>query len=743
MTTREAEVTAPAVRGGIGDSVRRPDGEPKVRGNFAYASDLSAPDMLWGATLRSPHAHARLVRLDLGPAWAFDGVRAVLAQDDVPGKPLFGQEEQDQPVFCDGTARYWGEPVAVVAAEDEEIARLAAEAIIAEWEPLEPVTDPEHAAASGSIYRDMTIRRGDTDATGLVVVEGFYETATQDQAPLGPEAGFAIPDDTGGLDLYATSQWIHIDHSQIVACLAMEADQIRCHPTGIGGAFGAREDISLHIHVAMLALATGRPVKMVYDRSESFVGHVKRHPAKMWYRHEANPDGTLVKVTTRLILDGGSYAHTSRAVLANGAFFAVGPYRCDNVLVEAAVTRTNNPPAGAMRGFGAVQMCFGYEMQMDRLAEALGMDPLALRRLNALASGDAMSTSGQIIEGSLPTLAVIDALASIPLPEPSDGADPRVLPGGTGLTTPPSAVVRGVGYAVSLKNLAFSEAFDDFTEARVVMTSEGVEVQTAAIEVGQGLVTVCQQIARTILGTERVAVVWADTSQIGSAGSTSASRQTQMTGGAVHAACTALRDRLIAEHGGDELRDDGVYRGGSRVASLDEICTDGPVEEHARFRHPETFKPDENGQGDVHAGFVVAAHRAVVDVDPELGLVRVVSVDTAQDVGKALNPQAITGQLEGGIMMGTGFAVMEHLVIRDGVILNPTFTDYLIPTFMDAPDVQTRIIEEGDHWGPFGAKGIGESPTISSTPAIVSAIHAATGRTLTRVPVLPEDIVGV
>ena len=743
MTTSETEVRAPSVRGGIGENVRRPDGEPKVIGNFAYASDLSSPDMLWGATLRSPHAHARLVRLDLDPAWAFDGVRAVLAQGDVPGHTLFGQEEQDQPVFCDGTARYWGEPVAVVAAEDEETARLAAEAIIVEWEPLEPLTDPERAVESGSIFRDMTIRRGDTEATGLVVVEGYYETATQDQAPLGPEAGFAIPDGAGGLDLYATSQWIHIDHSQIVACLAMEADQIRCHPTGIGGAFGAREDISLHIHVAMLALATGRPVKMVYDRSESFVGHVKRHPSRLWYRHEANRDGTLVKVTTRLIFDGGAYAHTSRAVLANGAFFAVGPYRCDNVFVDAAVARTNNPPAGAMRGFGAVQMCFGYEMQMDRLAEALDMDPLDVRRVNAVAPGDAMATSGQIFEGSLPTRAVIDAVEAIPLPEPADGTDPRALPGGTGLTTPPSAVVRGVGYAVGLKNLAFSESFDDFTEARVVMTPEGVEVQTAAIEVGQGLITVCQQIARTILGTERVAVAWADTSQIGSAGSTSASRQTQMTGGAVHAACVALRDRLITEHGGDELRDDGVYRGDLKVASLDEICRDGPVEEHARFRHPATSKPDENGQGDVHAGFVVAAHRAVVDVDTELGLVRVVSVDTAQDVGKALNPQAITGQLEGGIMMGTGFAVMEQLVIRDGVILNPTFTDYLIPTFMDAPTVQTRIIEGGDHWGPFGAKGIGESPTISSTPAIVSAIRAATGRDLTKVPVLPEDIIGI
>ena len=481
---------------------------------------------------------------------------------------------------------------------------------------------------------------------------------------------------------------------------------------------------------------------MVYDRNESFVGHVKRHPSKLWLRHEADADGTLVKVVARLILDGGAYAHTSRAVIANGAYFTVGPYRCDNVVVDAVVTRTHNPPAGAMRGFGAVQTCFGYEMQMDRLAEALDVHPLEVRRHNALAAGDPMATSGQIIEGSLPTVEVIDALEAIPLPKPASD-DPLDRPGGTGLTSPASAVVRGVGYAVGLKNLAFSEAFDDFAEARVVLTTAGVEVHTAAIEVGQGLVTVCQQIARTILGTDRVAIVWADTSRIGSAGSTSASRQTQMTGGAVHAAATGLRDRILAEHGGDELRADGVYRSGERIASIDQICAGGPVEHHERFRHPPTEVPDENGQGDVHAGFVVAAHRAVVDVDPELGLVRVVQVDTAQDVGRAINPQAIVGQLEGGIMMGTGFAVMERLVIEDGEIRNPTFTDYLIPTFIDAAGVETRFIEHGDHWGPFGAKGIGESPTISSTPAIVSAIRAATGRDLTRVPVLPEDIVGV
>ena len=603
--------------------MRRPDGKSKVTGSFAFASDLSSEDMLWGATLRSPYAHARLLKLDIAPALDIPGVRAVLHTRRRSGEPLFGQEEQDQPVLCDGIARYWGEPVAVVAADDEETARRAAAAIVAEWEPLEPVVDPDEAADQGSTFRELKVRRGDEAAVGSVVVEGFYETATQDQAPLGPGAGFAIPDGQGGLDLYITSQWIHVDHRQIIACLDMEPDQIRCHPAGIGGAFGSREDISLHIHVAMLSLATGRPVKMVYDRSESFVGHVKRHPSRMWYRHEADEDGILVKVTARLTFDGGAYAHTSRAVLANAAFFTVGAYRCDNVVVDAVAAKTNNPPCGAMRGFGVVQTCFGSEMQMDRLAEALDMDPLDLRRRNALAPGDRIATSGQIIEGSLPTVAVIDAVEAIPLPEPLDSDDPRLLPGGTGLTTSASSVVRGVGYAVGLKNLAFSEGFDDFAEARVVMTSAGVEVHTAAMEVGQGLVTVCQQIARTILGTDRVAVVWDDTSQIGSAGSTSASRQTQMTGGAVHAASVGLRDQILAKHDGDELRDDGVYRDGGLVAGIAEVCADGPVEHHVQFRHPPTYPPDENGQGDVHAGFVVAAHRAVVDVDPELGLVRV------------------------------------------------------------------------------------------------------------------------
>ena len=731
------------VRGGIGDSPPRQDGVPKVTGDFAYASDLHAEGMLWGATLRSPVAHGRITTLDTAPALALSGVHAVLTQDDTPGEPRFGLEQADQPVLADGMVRFWGEPIAIVAADDLETARRGVEAIALEIEELAPLVDAGEAERLDSVYRRIRIRRGDPKASGEVVVEGFYEVGQQDQAPLGTEAGLAIPDGAGGVDLWALSQWLHTDQEQVCRSLGLPADQVRCRPVGVGGAFGAREDMSLQIHLCMLALRTGRPVKVVYDRAESFAGHVHRHPAQMWYRHEADRDGRLVKVAARLILDGGAYASTTSAVLANASYFAVGPYRVDNVVVDGIGVRTNNPPAGAMRGFGAVQSCFGYESQMDQLAVALGVAPLEVRRRNALGPGDLNSTTGQPIVGSLPTLRCIDALAEIPLPPAEPGDDPRRLPGGTGLTTDPSHVRRGIGYAVSVKNLAFSEGFDDPAEVAVALTPAGAEVHTAAVEVGQGLVTVCQQIARTALGLSRVAVVFDDTSLIGSAGSTSASRQTQMTGGAVLAACEGLRRQLLADYGADDLTDGGLVRDGEIVATLAEICAAGPVAHRAVYRHPATSPTDENGQGAPHADFAVAAHRAVVDVDPELGLVRVVRVDTAQDVGAALNPQSIRGQLEGGIMQGVGLAVMEELVLDRGRIVNANFTDYLLPTFADAPDVEYRLIEEPSHWGPYGAKGVGEPPAISSTPAVVAAIRDATGRRLTRVPVHPEDIVGL
>ncbi|MCB2224066.1 MAG: molybdopterin-dependent oxidoreductase [Actinobacteria bacterium] len=742
-TTPTAVPTTTAVAGGIGTSPLRPDGIPKVRGEFAFSGDLHEEGMLWGATVRSPHARARILSIDPAPALAIPGVHAVLTQDDVPGRKTCGQAVKDQPVLADGETRFWGEPVAVVAADDAETAARAAAAVAVRYEPLDALTDPGEAERQGSVFRTMHVVNGDPDRRGEVVVEGYYETGTIDQAMLGTEAGLAVPDGEGGVDLYVATQWIHEDHEQLYASLGVEPGAARIHLSGIGGAFGAREDLTLQIHLCMLALHTGRPVKMVLDRAESFAAHVHRHPSRMWYRHEADPDGTLVRVEAKLIFDGGAYQTTSHAVIANGAYFAMGPYHCESVDVVGIATRTNNPPNGAMRGFGAVQVCFAYEAQMDKLAAALGMDPIDLRLRNALDAGDRLPTTGQVIEGAFPVAEVIRSLAAMPLPDAGPGGDPRHLPGGAGLTTTAADIRRGVGFAVGFKNIAFAESFDDYAEARVTLTPDGLLVETAAAEVGQGMVTVLQQIARTATGIEQVEVAFVDTAAIGSAGSTSASRQTQMTGGAVLEAAEAVRDEALRRAGGGTLSGEGVLRDGVVVATLADVLAEGPITELVRFRHPPTTAPSETGQGDLHAGFSVAAHRAVVDVDPDLGLVRVVQVDTAQDVGKALHPAALVGQLEGGILQGVGMAVMEELRIDDGVVRNASFTDYLLPTILDAPDVEAVLIEEPDHWGPFGAKGVGEPPTISSTAAVVAAIRDATGRDLTRAPVRPEDVAGV
>jgi xanthine dehydrogenase D subunit len=734
--------TRRAVRGGVGTSVPRPDGLAKASGSFEFVNDVRHTDMLWAVTRRAYLPRARILRVDTSPAWELAGVRAVITIDDVPGHRYQGQILTDQPVLAEGEIRHWGEAVAVVAAEDRETARLAAEAIMVDLEPLEPLLDLEEALAAGEVYRHIPIRRGDPGARGEVVVEGTYEVGVQDQAPLGTEAGLAVPDGEGGVDVWGPTQWTHTDHRQLVACLGLAPGQVRVHSVGLGGAFGSREDLSLQTHLAMLALRTGRPVKMAVDRGESFAAHVKRHAARMWYRHEADREGNLVRVEARILLDGGAYHMTSDAVIANSTYFAVGAYRCPNTFVDGYALRTNHPPSGAMRGFGANQPCFAYEAQMDRLAAELGMDPMELRLRNALGPGDPMPTSGQVIEYPLPTAEVIRSVMAIPLPEPEASGDPRHLPGGLGLTTPQGSAVRGVGYAVGIKNLEFSEGFEDDAEAEVELTADGAVVHTAAIEVGQGMVTVLGQIARSALGVERVVVAFDHTSRIGSAGSTSASRQTQMTGGAVLAAAEALRARVLADHGGDDLDDAGVWRAGELVVPWASLVGHGPIREWVNFRHPPTEHPDENGQGRVHVDFCVAAHRAVVDVDPELGLVRVVRIDTAQDVGRALNPQSVLGQIEGGIAQGMGLAVMEELVLDEGIVRNPSFTDYLLPTSLDAPEMEAVLVEQPSPWGPYGAKGFAELPSISSTPAVVAAIRNATGRPLSRVPVRPDDIVG-
>jgi CO/xanthine dehydrogenase Mo-binding subunit len=719
------------IRGGIGESVRRPDGIPKVRGDFAYSSDLWADGMLWGATLRSPHPRARISELNIAPALAVPGVQAVLTHEDVPGRKVYGLEIPDQPVLAWDQVRYQGEPIAIVAADHPETARRAAARIEVDFEPLEAVTDPERAFdaeplhPSGNLLRHVHIERGDRHATGDVVVTGEYEVGMQDQAFLGPESGLAVPAEDGGVDLFVSTQWLHVDRDQVAASLDLPPEKVRIALAGVGGAFGAREDLSMQVHACLLALHTGKPVKMMYGREESFFGHVHRHPARMRYEHGATRDGELVYVRCRILLDGGAYASSSTAVCSNAASFACGPYVVPNVVIDSYVVYTDNPPCGAMRGFGAVQTCFAHEAQMDKLAAAVGLDPVELRSHNAMVEGATLAT-GATVRSPAPVAELLASVSGRPLPERAS----ELLPGGVSNTTHGEGVRRGVGYAVGFKNVGYSEGFDDYSTARVRLSVAGgeplVEVQTAAAEVGQGLVTVQEQIARHELGVERVIVLPADT-RVGSSGSSSASRQTYMTGGAVKLACEAVREELERRGTGD----------------LVDLIRDDPIDVTRQHHHRPTLPLDENGQGDAHVTFAFAAHRAVVDVDAELGLVRVVEIATAQDVGRAINPQAVEGQIEGGIAQGLGLALMEEIQVVDGRVRNASFTDYLIPTVLDMPPVELDVLELADPGAPYGLRGVGEPPTISSTPAIVAALRAATGAELPRVPVRPDDIVGI
>ncbi|MFF7837997.1 xanthine dehydrogenase family protein molybdopterin-binding subunit [Streptomyces ossamyceticus] len=777
-------------KGGIGESTLRPDGTLKVTGEFAYSSDMWHEDMLWGQILRSTVAHAEIVSIDTGEALATPGVYAVMTYDDLPTDVRnYGLEIQDTPVLAHGKVRHHGEPVAIVAADHPETARRAAAKIKVEYRELPAITDEASATAPDAIlvHENRTdhhighvphpnivhrqpIVRGDVAKArerADVIVEGEYVFGMQDQAFLGPESGLAVPAEDGGVDLYVATQWLHADLRQIAPVLGLPEDKVRMTLAGVGGAFGGREDLSMQIHACLLALRTGKPVKIVFNRFESFFGHVHRHPAKLHYEHGATKDGKLTHLKARIVLDGGAYASSSPAVVGNAASLGAGPYVIEDVDIEALALYTNNPPCGAMRGFGAVQACFAYEAQMDKLAAKLGMDPVEFRRLNAMSQGAVMPT-GQVVDSPAPVGELLCRVKAMPMPPEQqwlaagEAADVRELPGGLSNTTHGEGVVRGVGYAVGIKNVGFSEGFDDYSTARVRMEVVGGEpvatVHTAMAEVGQGGITVHAQIARTELGVTQVTINPADT-QVGSAGSTSASRQTYVTGGAVKNACELVREKVLelgrrkfgtyhpAWATAELLLEGGkvVTDAGEVLADLVDVLGDEAVEIEEQWRHrpTEPFDP-RTGQGFGHVQYSFAAHRAVVEVDTELGMVKVVELACAQDVGKALNPLSVLGQIQGGTTQGLGIAVMEEIIVdpKTAKVRNPSFTDYLIPTILDTPTIPVDVLELADDHAPYGLRGIGEAPTLSSTPAVLAAIRAATGLELNRTPVRPEHLTG-
>ena len=737
----------------VGVATLRPDVPPKLDGSFVFSNDLSVPGMLFGATVRSAMPHARIEGLDVGHALTLDGTICVLTIDDVPGNRRIGHIVTDQPVFADGVVRYHGEPVAFVVAHSQEQAWRAADAVVVHYDPLPVVDDPQHALAAesprvhpgGNLVRRLHLRRGCSELHAAVEVAGEWETGRQDQAFLGPESALARPDPDGGVTVHVATQDLHADRAQIAAALGFDEHLVRVVNSGIGGAFGGREDITSQIHLALAALRTGRPVKTTYRRGESFLAHPKRHPARMRFRVGADADGTLRYVHARLLLDGGAYASTSGPVLGTACYSAAGPYRVPSVDILGESVYTNNPIAGAMRGFGAVQACFGIESTMDLLAARLDMDPVLLRRINALRPGDAFPTSGQICGPSTPVIELIDRCAALAMP----AAPPvRQLPGGSGGTTRGEGVRRGIGFALGVKSTLYAAGVPEHSSARVRIVGAGTEIVSAAAECGQGIESALVQIAKEELGGLPVRVGPAST-EAAHAGSSSASRQTWMSGAAVQLAAIDARGELIATVAArfavtrDEVDlADGCVIVAGRSLALDEALDDAMIDVERTYEAPPTDPGDPiDGQGDVHVSRMYVAHRAVVDVDVDLGLVRVVQIATAQDVGRAVNPREVRSQIAGGISQGIGLALSEHLYAVGGMVRNASFTDYLIPTTLDMPALEVELVEVPEPLAPYGLKGAGEPPSLSSTAAVAAAVRDATGRSVPRVPIRPDDLV--
>ncbi|MEU9795504.1 molybdopterin cofactor-binding domain-containing protein [Streptomyces sparsogenes] len=742
---------------GLGVSLEPADAVAKTSGTFPYAADLWAEGLLWAAVLRSPHPHARIVSIDTAAAARMPGVRAVVTHADVPGDASHGRRVADRPVFAKDVVRHHGEPIAAVAADHPDTARLAAAAIAVEYEVLEPVTDPEQAFAAeplhpdGNLVRHIPLRFGDPDVVGEVIVEGLYRIGRQDPAPIGAEAGLAVPRPDGGVEIYTASTDPHADRDLAAACFGLEPERVKVVVTGVPGAMGEREDPGMQLPLGLLALRTGHPVKLAATREESFLGHAHRHPTLLRYRHHADAEGKLVKVEAQILLDAGAYADSSADALAAAVSFACGPYVVPHAFIEGWAVRTNNPPSGHVRGEGAMQVCAAYEGQMDKLAAKLGIDPAEIRLRNAMATGDLLPT-GQTVTCPAPVAELLRAVRDAPLPPlPEDDPEEEwLLPGGPEGAGEPDAVRRGVGYALGMVHMLGAEGADEVSTATVKVTGSVATVICAAVETGQGFTTLARQIVQEILGIEEVHVAPVDTDQP-PAGPAARGRHTWVSGGAVERAAKMVRTQLLqplAHKFGmsTELLTiaDGKITSYDGVLSttVDEALEGKELWATAQCRPHPTEPLDETGQGDAFVGLAFCAVRAVVDVDIEIGAVRVVDMTVAQDVGRVLNPRQLAARIEAGVAQGIGAALTENLRTSRGVIRHPNLTGYTLPTAVDVPDVRiVKLVEERDVVAPFGAKAASAVPVVTTPAAVAAAVRSATGRPVNRLPIRPQSAV--
>lgn len=766
-TTTATPLTAPAPgpRGpepeppahGIGTSLQAADARAKTEGTFPYASDLWAEGLLWAGILRSPHPHARILSIDTSAALEMKGVRAVITHQDIPGDSSYGRRVADRPVFASEVVRHHGEAIAAVAADHPDTARLAAAAIEVEYEALEPVTDPELAFEApplhpdGNLIRHIPLRYGDPDVTGDVIVEGLYRIGRQDPAPIGAEAGLAVPRPDGGVELYVASTDPHTDRDLAAACFGLEPERVKVVVTGVPGATSDREDPGFQLPLGLLALRTGCPVKLAATREESFLGHPHRHPTLLRYRHHADAEGRLLKVEAQLLLDAGAYADSSSESLAAAVAFACGPYVVPHAFIEGWAVRTNNPPSGHVRGEGAMQVCAAYEAQMDKLAGKLGLDPTDLRLRNVLATGDLLPT-GQTVTCPAPVAELLEAVRDHPLPAlPKDSPeDDWLLPGGPEGAGEPAAVRRGVGYALGMVHMLGAEGTDEVSTATVKVQDGIATVICAAVETGSGFTTLARQIVQETLGVDEVQVASVDTDQP-PAGPACHGRHTWVSGGAVERAAKMVRTQLLqplAHQFG--MSTELLQIADGKITSYDGVLSVTVAEAlegkelwaTAQCRPHPTEPLDETGQGDAFVGLAFCAVRAVVDVDIELGSVRVVEMAVAQDVGRILNPAQLAVRIEAGVTLGIGTALTENLRTNRGVVRRPDLTGYALPTALDAPDIRiVKLVEERDVVASFGAKPASAVPVVTSPAAVAAAVRAATGRPVNRLPIRPQAAV--
>ena len=739
----------------IGHSVPRLDAYDKVTGKALYSGDLVRPEMLHMKILFAGRPHARVISIDTSAAEALPGVVAVYTAKDVPVNE-YGLQKKDQPVLCGpvlesrdlspetqeqapalqkkvagDVVRCEGDQVAAVVAETEVIAARARDLIQVVYEDLPAVFDAAEAMKPKAprIHPELgdsnicvldKIRKGDVIsafARADVVIEGEYHTPYQEHAYLQPEAGMAYLDDKGRITIECAGQWTHADRDGIALALALPKEQVRVIYPAIGGAFGGREDLSVQVPLALAAMRLKRPVKIVWSRKESIIGHGKRHPMTIRAKWGATKDGKLIAAETTIIADAGAYMYTSNKVLGNCTITATGPYFIPNVKEDVYGVYTNNVPTAAFRGFGAPQALWMAELQMDKLAEKLGLDPVEFRHRNALREGDTLNV-GTPAPGGVSIVDCIEAAAQ------RGGWEKK--PGGWALSKREKArstnLKRGIGFACGFKNVGFSFGYQENSWARVEIHGktkiEHVVVWHAGAEVGQGTHTVMAQFAAGALGVpyEKVSMVTSDSATMGDPGSASASRLTFMSGNAIKVAAQAALKKWKAE--------------------------ERPAIAEYTYLAPKTTPFDkETGYAMPNLSYAYVAQAVEIEVDLETGFIKVLRVVSADDVGQAINPALVTGQIEGAVVQAEGYTLTENFISRNGHILTDQLSTYLIPTVLDIPEtVESVIIEVAEPNGPFGARGLGELPFLPVAPAIAAALHDATGVWFSEFPLTPERV---